>query len=297
MNHVTRITNPEDALIKRQAAYAGDVKHKYYNLPGEYISPCVNEIPKADGTRLRVDSAYFILLDGEEMVMNHEDESSRVDEKTLKKIYDYAITLEYFFGLHSVSAISTTVPIEKCQTKYKPSPSITFEPIIKSCPEYDEWEKINIIVDKIENNESFLNEEALDLVMIPRMANGNHEKILETVCELLTKIKLLDEEFRLELVIEMRYMIHKYARTLKDISRLEEVIGLHERMTAREYQDRLLIEKGRNEGRDEGRREGRNEGRDDGLMILDLLGRFSPEDVSRRLDIPLSTVLKFKRFV
>lgn len=289
MNHVTRMTNPEDALIKRQAAYAGDVKHKYYNFPGEYICPYINEIPKADGTRLRVDSAYFILLDGEEMIMNHEDESFRVDENTLKKLYDYAVIMEYFTGRHSLSAISTPVPIEKCLRKYKPSPSITFEPIIKSCPEYDAWERINIIRDKIENNESFLNEEALDLVMIPRMANGNHEEILEIVCELLTEIKLLDEEFRLELVIEMRYMIHKYARTLKDISRLEGVIGLHERMTARQYQDKLLIEQGRKIGFDEGRNED--------LKILDLLGKFSPEVVSQRLDVPLSTVLKFKKFV
>ena len=80
--------------------------------------------------------------------------------------------------------------------------------------------------------------------MIPRMIQENHEEVLETVCELLPRIKLEDKDFYLELVFEMDCIIHKYARTLKDIDRLEKVIGLKPIMTAREFQDKLLIEKG-----------------------------------------------------
>ena len=58
--------------------------------------------------------------------------------------------------------------------------------------------------------------------------------------------------FKYELVLEMRCMIHIYAETLEDITRLEEVIGLQNSciamQQAMEQRDQALIEQGKEEG-------------------------------------------------
>lgn len=83
-----RMDNPEDTLAKRQAAYAGDVIHEFHHFPGKYIRPCVNELPDVEGSIPRVDSAYVVEIDDGLFVVDREDESSSVDEKTFKKLTD-----------------------------------------------------------------------------------------------------------------------------------------------------------------------------------------------------------------
>lgn len=57
----------------------------------------------------------------------------------------------------------------------------------------------------------------MNLILIPKIFTSNQDIVLEDVCELLPKLKLDDEEFKLELIFEMRCVIHKYAKTLDDI--------------------------------------------------------------------------------
>lgn len=45
-------------------------------------------------------------------------------------------------------------------------------------------------------------------------------------------------------MFEMDCMIHKYAKTLGDIERLEGVIGLQKVLTSRQYQDKLIRDQG-----------------------------------------------------
>lgn len=54
----------------------------------------------------------------------------------------------------------------------------------------------------------------------------------------------------------MRCVIHKYAKTVEDIKRLEEVIGLPNAKTARQFFEDKLFNDGKAEGFSEGRTEG-----------------------------------------
>jgi hypothetical protein len=80
--------------------------------------------------------------------------------------------------------------------------------------------------------------------MIPKMFTSNQDIVLEEVCELLPHAKIEDNDFKLELIFEMQCVIHKYAKTLDDIERLEGEIGLQEAMTAKQFQDQKLIWQG-----------------------------------------------------
>lgn len=80
--------------------------------------------------------------------------------------------------------------------------------------------------------------------MIPKMFASNQELVLEKVCELLPQAKIDNSNFKLERVFEMKCVIHKYAKRLEDIKRLEGVIGLQEAVTAKQFQDQKLMEQG-----------------------------------------------------
>ena len=73
------------------------------------------------------------------------------------------------------------------------------------------------------------------------------------------------EFFKLELIFGMRCVIHKYAKTVEDIKRLEEVIGLPNAKTARQFFEDKLFNEGKAEGFSEGRTGGFSEGRTEGF--------------------------------
>jgi len=66
----------------------------------------------------------------------------------------------------------------------------------------------------------------------------------------------------------MRCVIHKYAKTVEDIKRLEEVIGLPNAKTARQFFEDKLFNEGKAEGFSEGRTEGFSEGRTEGHLEM-----------------------------
>lgn len=241
---IRRMDKPDDNLLKRQSAYASDVIHEYHDFPGTYDGPCVNEYPNAQRGVPRTDSTYFVKIKGKRYVMNVEDESTRVDETTLIKIDNYRVNIEYGTKLPVISAIRTIVPIKNCTRVFVKSATLTLTPIMVSYPEMDGSKRLSNISSKINSNQILTNVEAMDLVMIPKMFSSKQDEILEEVCVLLQKLKIEDELFKMELILEMRCVIHKYARTLEDIERLEGVIGLQKAMTARQFQDQLLINQG-----------------------------------------------------
>ena len=243
-----RMDKPDDTLVKRQASYAGEVMHEYHGFPGTYAGPCMNEYPDAGGGVPRTDSTYYVNYLGKKCVLNWEDESSKVDESTFQKLNHYRINLEYFFKTDIITAITTILPLKKCKVDFNSSPTLPFKPIIRSYPECDESQRLSTIKTKIDNEEILTKVEAMDLVMIPKMFTSNQDIILEKVCELLPQAKIDDADFKLELVFEMKCVIHKYSKTLEDIERLEGVIGLQEAVTAKQFQDQKLIDQGFQQG-------------------------------------------------
>jgi hypothetical protein len=208
----------------------------------------MNEYPNVGGGVPRTDTTYYINYHGRKCIMNWEDESIHVDEETFKKLNKYRVNLEYFFKTDVISAITTIVPLEKCKLDFDSSPTLPFKPILISYPELDGSERLSTITTKINNKEILTKVEALNLIMIPKMFTSNQEIVLEKVCELLPQAKIHDIDFRLELVFEMQCVIHKYAKTLEDIERLEGVIGLQEAITAKQFQDQKLINQGISQG-------------------------------------------------
>ena len=85
------------------------------------------------------------------------------------------------------------------------------------------------------------------------MFKKDNELILEEVCELLSKMKVEDLEFKENMKICMQCVIHKYAKTIEDIQRLEKVINLTRKFeTYEETLTRIGKEEGEKIGMDKG---------------------------------------------
>ena len=243
-NKYDRMNNPEDQLIKRMIVYFGERIHNYLKIPGKFKHNCSNEYPGPDGEK-RIDVCYIICLNDKRQLVDLEDESSRVNDETLKKIIHYSRNIECGRNIPVVSVITTTVPLEKCLKEMKISETKILKPIIISCPEFDGEEKLENLRNKINNGKIIDEMEALDLLFITKMFKKDNELILEEVCELLSKMKVEDLEFKENMKICMQCVIHKYAKTIEDIQRLEKVIKLTRKF---ETYEETLTRIGKEEG-------------------------------------------------
>ena len=77
------------------------------------------------------------------------------------------------------------------------------------------------------------------------MFKKDNELMLEEVCKLLSQMKVEDLEFKENMKICMQCVIHKYAKTIEDIQRLEEVINLTRKF---ETYEETLTRIGKEEG-------------------------------------------------
>ena len=95
----------------------------------------------------------------------------------------------------------------------------------------------------------------------------------------------------------MRCVIHKYAKTVDDIKRLEEVIGLPNAKTARQFFEDKLFNEGKAEGFSEGRTEGFSEGRTEGHleMAVKFVEKFGVDAVADASGFSRDEILKHSK--
>jgi len=87
----------------------------------------------------------------------------------------------------------------------------------------------------------------------------------------------------------MRCVIHKYAKTVEDIKRLEEVIGLPNAKTARQFFEDKLFNEGKAEGFSEGRTEGHLE------MAVKFVEKFGVDAVADASGFSRDEILKHSK--
>ena len=95
----------------------------------------------------------------------------------------------------------------------------------------------------------------------------------------------------------MRCVIHKYAKTVEDIKRLEEVIGLPNAKSARQFFEDKLFNEGKAEGFSEGRTEGFSEGRTEGHleMAVKFVEKFGVDAVADASGFSRDEILKHSK--
>ena len=224
-----RLDKPMDHLHQRLFDNNCPTMHELFNFPGKFQGRCPNKNANSDGSMAEVDISYLALLENnQQMIINVEDETSNVNEVTYKKIDKYRTNLKYSFGLPVMSIITTSLPSNKCLDEFMFSPTDILRPIIISYLSFDGEKILSRIKCKIENKEVLTILEFIWLIIVIRTFEENNFEILEIVCPLIKMAKAESLHFKMEMTFCSRYIIHKYAETVDDILRLEEVVGLKE---------------------------------------------------------------------
>ena len=289
MSSKSRMQFPSDTFVKRQFTYLDEIAHEYYNLPGKYLGSETNEYPDINGSNKKADIVYRVEMEDKKIMMiNLEDETSFVNEKTLEKINTYKNLIYYKNRKPVISVISTTVPQDKCLNELWISPTDLLKPIIKSLPYKGAWQRLNILIDKCKNQEEFSAIEGLELINMPRCCTKNQALAVEMICEELLNLKMKDQFVKNELIYSMQCMIHQYAKTEEDIIRLEEMINLktimEERSPVLDSMKREGEMIGRKEGEMIGRKEGEKIGEERGILkVLNDLEKDVDKDIVEKL--------------
>lgn len=229
-------------------------------------------------------------------MINIEDETSNVNENTLKKSYNYKNNIYYKTKNPVISVITTTVPVEKCLNGLWISLTDLFTHFIISLPDDNAWKRLNIMLDKAKNQE-FSDIDGLELINLPRCCTKNHEKAIELICEELFNLKIETSYVKNELIYSMQCMIHKYAKTDEDIIRLEEMIGLRQVMKKRnpvlDAMERQGVLKGRKEGIAIGEKKGIDKGtlRVLNQLVNDSTNNYSVEQLAEKFGYSVEEIL------
>ena len=296
-----RMNNPEDTFMKRQFTYLGEIAHELYNLPGEYVGSECNEYPNVDGGIPRADIVYGVKIKDKTFMINIEDETSYVNEETLQKSFNYQNNIYYKTKNPVISVITTTIHEDKCLKKLLVSPTLSFKPLIFSFPSKGTWKKLNSLINKAKDEKVFSDVEGLKLINLVRCCPQDQDKAIELVCSQLFNLKIENEYVKNELIYSMQCLIHKYAKTDKDIIRLERMIGLKQTMKKRnsvlEAMERQGILKGEKKGRKEGRKEGMKEGEVRGTLnvlkdlVNDPSNDYTVEDLAKKYGFSVDEIL------
>ena len=175
------------------------------------------------------DVAYLAKLpDGSKLIINVEDESSRVKQEELEKSYGYKTILVYQHWTPVLTVITTTVPLDRCLKEFHYSETDLLSPRIESLPYDEAWDDLNKMIDKVKDKKVFTKRDCLSFITLPRCCKHDQEKAVEKICEVLLDINVEEHFTIIELAYCMECMIHKYAKSDGDIKRLEKVIGLEE---------------------------------------------------------------------
>ena len=303
--NVQKMYSPMDALVKISFNRYAQLMHEFYRLPGQFVNSCVNEYVTHDGRQRRVDVAYIVSIKdekhpkGKKYIINIEDESSKVDEKTLEKINEYRECLTDVYHLPVISVITTNLSKDRCLQEYRISESHYLRPKIISYCDMDGEKLLNTLNYKVDNNINLTDIETLYFIAIPRMLSKNTEEIVKDLCYLFSRETCIDDNLKKNLRYAMRCIIHKYLKA-NDIHKFEEVIGLNLVYTLDEEIHKSFFNQGKEEGREEGREEGLEEGREEGLeegivlgendLILLMLEKMSAEHIHDTFDIPFSKI-------
>ena len=199
-----------------------------------------------------------------------------------------------------LTVITTTVPEEKCLKELNFSKSDSFKPCIKSLPYDGAWDDLNMMVDKIKNQELFTKSDGLKFITLPRCCKYNQELAVEKICEVLLDMKVENRFILIELIYCMQCIIHKYAKTDENILRLQEMIGLKELKIERmNILDEMKAE-GKIEGKAEGKIEGLVEGENNGILktlnalINDPESKYTIKELSEKFGFSEEEIIKGK---
>lgn len=204
-------------------------QHKYLGLPGEYISLFPNEIVFPNIDAGRVDSYYAATDD---LLINLEEESEEVGDKTSSKLGKYAIFGDYFYSRKMYSAVICHKDPKKEFEYFERAPSIFIKIHYIYFEQSELWKKYDNIMKKVEQKHKLSEMEALDIAFIPKfISKENAPYIIDSLTSAFKAAIIEDKKLKMDIGIILGGMVLKHIKNKNRQIKLLERINMKQLKT------------------------------------------------------------------
>ena len=219
-----RIYQINDRTHKYAALKQSRRLHYYLGLPGEFEKVYPQEIVFPNMDSGRVDDYHSTK---EKLLINLEEESGEITEKTLEKFGKYVIFGEFMYsGKLYLAVICHKDPTNfpKC---YEKSPSVHIRIHYYHFTQEELWKKYENIINKVEQREELSDMEALDIVFIPKFISKEDAPfITESLAKIFKEAIISDKELKRDVIVLLGAMILKNIENEIKQDELLEDIGM-----------------------------------------------------------------------
>lgn len=199
-------------------------QHYYLGLPGEFETRYPQEIVFPNMDAGRVDEFYSTK---EGLLINLEEESEEITDRTRQKYGKYAIFAEYIYSKNYYLAVLCHKDPKKEFELFEKSPSVYIKIHYYHLPQRELWERYENLISKVEQNIELSENEALDIAFIPKFISKKDAVfITETLAKTLKYAIIKDDELKRDVTSILGAMISKNIEDEHKINELMEEIGM-----------------------------------------------------------------------
>ncbi|WP_458453060.1 hypothetical protein [Methanobrevibacter sp.] len=221
-----KIYQLNDRTMKYQTLKQCRRQHYYLGLPGEFEARFPQEIVFPNMDSGRVDE-YYSTKEG--LLINIEEESDEITDKTRAKYGKYAIFAEYTYSKKYYLAVICHKDPKRKSELFKKSPSVYIKIHYYYFADEELWEKYENVINKVKENNILTDNEALDIAFIPKFISKKHKQFMtESLAKTFKNAIINDKELKRDVAAILGAMILKNIKNTNKINELMEDIGMRQ---------------------------------------------------------------------
>ncbi|MBE6495198.1 MAG: hypothetical protein E7Z78_02025 [Methanobrevibacter thaueri] len=222
----SKIPHVNDRTLKYSSMALCRRQHEYLGLPGEYESRYPNEVVFPNMESGRVDEFYSIK---EGILINLEEESGKVSDKTLKKISRYRTFGNFVYSKPVYTAIICHKDPKNFPKEYEITKTDILRPDYIYFPQDELWAKYENLINKIEQKEKLSEREILDIAFVPKYISKKDAPFMtENLARRFKDAKIEDKRLRIDVGSILGAMIKRNVEDETKQNKLMEMIGMNQ---------------------------------------------------------------------
>ena len=199
-------------------------QHQYLGLPGEFKTRLPQEIVFPNLDFGRADEYY---LNDEGLLINLEEESGDITNKTLDKFAKYVIFASYRYNGKVYLMVICHKDPKKDFEYYRYSPSLYIKVHYFFISQEEFWVKYENVISKVKQKEELTEMEALDIAFISKfISKENAPQVIETLTKVFKHAKIEDKLLKMDVGVILGGMILKHYEGIEKQTKLMGMINM-----------------------------------------------------------------------
>ena len=215
-----------DKTMKYKSAAQTKRQHQYLGLPGEFKTRYPQELVFPNMESGRMDELYST---DQNMLVDLEEETKEITEKTLRKFGKYVIFISYMYSIYVYLAVICHKKPKKAEECFQLSPSVYIKVHYYYISQRELWERYDNLIKKVKHNIELTDMEALDIAFISKFISKEHaQKVTKTLVDVFRNAIISDERLKIDVAAILGAMISKHFPDEETQHRLLERINMEE---------------------------------------------------------------------